>query len=88
MFSTLIFSYSFRSTADLMHLAHEIDEQSPSEYEHQADAALRAPRSGTPYDNNEDNWFEGNRQPTFNIEGEEPHGLVDDVFISFFHSDR
>ncbi|KIJ89520.1 hypothetical protein K443DRAFT_126751, partial [Laccaria amethystina LaAM-08-1] len=57
--------------------AHEIDEQSPSEDERQADAALRAPRSGTPYDNNEDNWFEGNRQPTFNIEGEEPHGLED-----------
>ncbi|EDR09746.1 uncharacterized protein LACBIDRAFT_326329, partial [Laccaria bicolor S238N-H82] len=57
--------------------AHEIDEQSPSEDERQADAVLHAPRSCTPYDKNKDISFEGNHQPTFNIEGEEPHGLED-----------
>jgi len=83
----LFFSYFFHSATDPMHLAHEIDEQSPSEDEHQADTVLHAPHSCTPYDNDEDNWFEGNCQPTFNIEGEEPHGLVDNIFVSFFHSD-
>lgn len=87
MFSALFFSYFFCSATDLTHLAHEIDEQSPSEDERQADAVLHAPRSCTSYDNDKDICFEGNHQPTFNIEGEEPHGLVDNVFVSFFHSD-
>lgn len=86
MFSTP-FSYFFRSAADIMKLAHEIDEQSPSEDERQARAVLRRPHSRTPYDNDEDDLFEDDCQPTFNIEGEEPHGLVDNVFISFCHSD-